>query len=216
MWPPGSATALGSGRRTHIDAKRNRQRGGGLELADELVERGAAGRFAGAGAAGESRPEMLGVERAARICLSTASPSLCSTASGTNGTMRLASTGTPKIAVTMSEAPAARLNATTLRRKPAFGRAAAIERVGAILDRGSERRIADFQPRQQRLAAAAEPQHAIGRRHPPQFGIRPFVEHAMSQRDDPQRRRAGFDHDVVARAAGAVEIAPRGRPSWSV
>ena len=104
--------------------------------------------------------------RARRGCSwSIASPSLRSTASGTSGMSRLASAGRPKIAVTNSDAAGGETQSHDLAPQPALRRAAAVERLGAILDRRASAGVADFEPRQQRFAAAAEAQHAFGRRH---------------------------------------------------
>ena len=126
--------------------------------------------------------------------------------------IRLAKAGRPKTAVTMSDAAAAKLKPTTLRRSrrsaaPPRSSVSARSSIAAANAGG-----ADFEPGQQRLAAPPETEHALGRRHPAAIRRnpirrardRPLAGAAAGQ--DAQAACAGFDDDVVARARRAVEI----------
>ncbi len=119
---------------------------------------------------------------------------------------RLAKAGRPKTAVATSDTPAAKLNATTLRRNrrsaaPPRSSEAARSSIAAIMtgSRISSRanNVSPARPRRSTPSGAGLPA---------QLGIGPFVEHMAIGGQDAQRRRAGLDGDGVAGAGSAVEI----------
>ena len=101
---------------------------------------------------------------------------------------------------------AAILQAYDLEAGAALGGAAGVERGGALADLGGERVVADFEPPQQLLSGAAEPQDVVRGGLAAQFLVGPFVDRAAVGADDAQRCVRELDQHVAPRARHAVEI----------
>ena len=158
----------------HRGLERDRQAGGGFQLADQHIERGAAGLLGLGRAAFERLVAVAVVEHGADLGVHREAQPLLDRQRDQRRDP-VGQIGTPKTATSTSEMVAAMLQAITRWRSRRSVLPDAVEAVGIFVDSGDERRITDFEAGELCAAGAAKPHHVVGRRLRPEFAIGPVA-----------------------------------------